>query len=148
MGLVRKAVATLAAAVGLLGLASGTASAAEVDPWPTVCTSDIGCDSWAKGGAVVWDNRTAEVSGSVLDSSAYSNEWVVVYFDAFAGDTKIDSTTRSVYNEERPFRFDIGDPTLVGGINRVRIQVCAIFPEKWPFKACGPQHNEWRGEWT
>jgi hypothetical protein len=148
MGPVRRGIAVLAAAAGLLGLGSGTATAAEVDPWPIVCSSNVGCTSWAKGGAVVWFNRTAEVSGTVRDSSVSQYEWVTVYFDAFAGSTKVDSDTRTARNEDLPFRFPIGDPDLVGGIDRVRIQVCAHFPATWPFKECGPQHNEWRGEWT
>ncbi|MBM7787969.1 hypothetical protein [Tenggerimyces flavus] len=148
MGIQRRGIAMFAAAAAMVGVGSGTASAAEVDHWPIVCSANTGCPDWAKGGAVVWGNRTAEVSGSVRDSSKSQYEWVTVYFDAFAGSTKIDSTSRTANNEERPFRFFIGDPNLVGGIDRVRIQVCGHFPATWPFEECGPQYNVWRGEWT
>lgn len=142
----RRGIAVLAAAAAMVGVGSGAASAAEVDPWPLVCSSNVGCTTWAKGGAVVWGNRTAEVSGTLHDGSSSDYEWATIYIDAFAGSTKIDSTTRTANDVDRPFRFFVGDPDLVGGIDRVRIQVCAHFPATWPFKECGPQHNEFRGE--
>ncbi|MEU0792958.1 hypothetical protein ABZ342_23040 [Amycolatopsis sp. NPDC005961] len=60
------------------------------------------------------------------------------HFDAFAGAKKIDSrvTTRDTAD------FLIGDPDLVGGINRIRSQAC-ITGDGGAFK-CSDQWNDIR----
>jgi hypothetical protein len=66
-----------------------------------------------------------------------------IYVEGFAGAVKVDSETRTVNNGERPFRFPVGDPDRVGGMDRIRIQVCVHFPEE-PYKECSGQLNEIR----
>ena len=59
--------------------------------------------------------------------------------EAFAGATKIDTQSGSVTDGERSYNFTIGDPDLVGGINRIRITVCTPSPTN-----CGAPLNVWR----
>ncbi|MFE7709335.1 hypothetical protein ACFU6I_26855 [Streptomyces sp. NPDC057486] len=48
-----------------------------------------------------------------------------VYFEAYAGTTKIASTTRTASTHNRvSYSFPIGDPDLVGGFDRLKIQIC------------------------
>ncbi|HEY8987332.1 MAG TPA: hypothetical protein VIU15_48200, partial [Streptomyces sp.] len=81
-------------------------------------------------GTITWYNRTANVTGTVADHQ--NNAYTVAYFEAFAGSTKIDSQTRSANNESdlgeyRSFSFTIGDPDLVGGIDRIKVTVCTHY---------------------
>lgn len=147
MGSVRRGVAVLAATGAAMGFGVGQASASVQwanDQWSWVCSSPIDnqCVHGSDGG-VAWGQRTAELSGSLWDDDTNSSTYTKIYFDAFAGSTKVDSDFRTVNNREIPFRFDIGDPDLVGGIDRIRIQVCVHFPE-WPYKECSEQDNELR----
>jgi hypothetical protein len=93
------------------------------------------CLSWSGGlciegveGDITWHNRTATVTGIVQDNG---EGYATGYFEAFAGDTEIDSTTRSAddtgsLGTPRAFSFVIGDPNLRGGIDRIKIQFCNI----------------------
>lgn len=54
---------------------------------------------------------------------------LIALFEAYAGNAKVDTETRSANDESdlgsvRTFGFTIGDPDLVGGINRIRVTVC------------------------
>ncbi|MBM7787968.1 hypothetical protein [Tenggerimyces flavus] len=147
MGLGRRGIAVFVAAVAALGLGSGSASAASVqwatDPFPEVCASpvDPACDAGAGDGYIKWGNRTAGIKGYVWDFDEDPADYTKVYFDAFAGSTKVDSDFRTANGQYRPFgEFPIGDPNLVGGIDRVRIQVCSHFP-LWPYKECSAPVN-------
>jgi hypothetical protein len=82
-------------------------------------------------GHIVWANRSASIDGEVHSprQEPRCDEIIrstTAFFEAYAGATKIDSTTRTVnYPGIRDFPgFSIGDPDLVGGINRIKIQVC------------------------
>lgn len=150
MGIARRGIAVFAAAAALLVAGSGNASATSVawatDPFPEVCSSwaDPACDNGAGDGYIKWSNRTAGIKGYVWDFGADPASYTKVYFDAFAGSTKVDSDFRTANGENRPFgEFAIGDPNLVGGIDRVRIQVCTHFPD-WPYKECSAQFNVFR----
>lgn len=52
-----------------------------------------------------------------------------VFFDAYQGATRVDSQARSTVFADAPksFRFDIGNPNLVGGIDRIKITICGYF---------------------
>jgi hypothetical protein len=81
-------------------------------------------------GSITWYNRTARIEGAV-STGAWIEDWLdhtTAYFEAYAGATKIDSTTWTA-GKRTPepiihFTFTIGDTDLVGGINRIKITVC------------------------
>jgi hypothetical protein len=128
MNFFRRAAAIAGAAVAVVAVGQGTASASvqwDNDVWGPICVIDD-CDFGGAEGAVTWGNRTAEVSGHVWDYESAATESTVAYFTAYAGSTAIQGTTRAAHNEDRSFRFTIGDPDLVGGVNRVKIQICYV----------------------
>ncbi|MFI5606741.1 hypothetical protein [Amycolatopsis sp. NPDC051903] len=59
-------------------------------------------------------------------------------FTAFAGSTKVDSEIANKPGET----FTIGDPNRVGGINRIRTQVCVTSTDGQ--FGCGAQWNDIR----
>jgi hypothetical protein len=64
------------------------------------------------------------LQGSLNDYD-YDGYGTTVFFDAFAGSTKVDSDHRDVVpGGGIPYHFIIGDPNLAGGFDRLRIQVC------------------------
>jgi hypothetical protein len=94
--------------------------------------SVVGCgnggDTW---GRITWHNRTATVTGTVWDRTCRT-VYSEVRFKAFADRVLIDTETRSANNdvdssldEWRDFEFTIGDTNLVGGIDRVFVELCA-----------------------
>ncbi|GLY41587.1 hypothetical protein Amsp01_076100 [Amycolatopsis sp. NBRC 101858] len=100
------------------------AAASADSAWPNdtfrLCTAQ-GCGGQAIGG-VVWGNRTSTVQGTVADFLARGT---TVYFEAYAGATKIDSETRTASaHDDVPYHFSIGDPDRVGGFDRLKITVC------------------------
>jgi hypothetical protein len=78
-------------------------------------------------GVIRWSNRSAVVDGYVQDDTA-DNSSSQVIFEAFAGATKIDTDNRTANRDSslgafRDFTLTIGDPDLVGGIDRIKITV-------------------------
>ncbi|BCJ41255.1 hypothetical protein GCM10010168_44470 [Actinoplanes ianthinogenes] len=121
-------VATGVAAAALGVFAAPTAAFAatsEVDQ----CGPPIGdgtCSNYVAA-TITWYNRTAGIDGCVYDNFAGA-DFTGVVFEAYAGSTKIDSTTRSANDTVddfgiRCFGFTIGDPDLVGGIDRIKVTV-------------------------
>lgn len=111
----------------------------EVSAFPTTpffsCWDPACLTAFTEGG-ITWFNRTAGVQGQVVDTADPGSTTAI--FEAFAGATKIDTETRTINNDERPFNFTIGDTDLVGGINRIKVTVC-INVAGGPF--CGtPRH--------
>jgi hypothetical protein len=100
-------------------VASATSAAWANDTF-SLCSGS--CNWGAARGTIVWSNRTANVSGSVSDAS--SERHTTVIFDAYAGNTHVDHQTRTASNTTKSYNFPIGDPDLVGGINRILIKVC------------------------
>ncbi|WP_416974603.1 hypothetical protein [Streptomyces sp. 4F14] len=143
----RKASAVLLAACGTLGIAvAAPASAAD---YPTdsffVSKTDGSTTNSYTSGTITWYNRTAGITGAVVDLQA--GAYTVAYFEAFAGATKIDSQTRSANDESdlgqrRTFTFTIGDSDLVGGIDRVKVTVCTHYPSA---TFCSAPENYSRG---
>jgi len=87
-------------------------------------------------GSFTWYNRTANVQGHVVDLGWGSTTAI---FEAYAGDRKIDSETRTANDTtdltwNRSFNFTIGDTDLVGGINLIKVTVCKNMTG---FRPCG-----------
>lgn len=133
------------AVVGMVLGATAPAHAYPTSPF-SACedSSAVSCESAYTEGGIIWYNRTAGVQGHVVDIGIGSTTAV---FEAFAGATKIDSTTRTANDEsslggDRSFNFTIGDPNLVGGIDRVRVTVCINYPNGT--RPCGTPTHVWR----
>jgi hypothetical protein len=116
-------VATMAA--GVLALSFVQAGQAGASAWPndTWDVSSVGYEALSVG-AVTWANRTATLKGHVQDDGGILSS--TVFFTAYAGSTKVDSDTRTASpGQDRSFSdVTIGDPDLVGGFDRLKIQVC------------------------
>ena len=125
--LVRRAVATAAVAAGVAGGGAVAPAAATVQYavdtfytcMPETCLVRV-------EGTVTWHNRTATITGKVTNGLGGSATGT---FIAYAGTTTIDRTTRTASGvSTTPFSFVIGDPDLVGGINKVRIVITHYSP--------------------
>lgn len=125
--------ALLISMFGVVGVVLGAAAPAYAYPVTPFynCYNGAGACSYAyTEGSIVWYNRTAGIQGHVVDVGTGSTTAV---FEAFAGSTKIDSTTRTANDEtslggDRSFNFTIGDTDLVGGIDRIKVTVCVTEP--------------------
>ena len=106
-------------ALGAVPVASASAGGWANDPF-SMCSST--CAKGAAKGTIVWGNRTANVNGSVTDAPGELH--TTVKFDAYAGNTLVDHETRSATSTTKSYNFPIGDPDLVGGVNRILIEVC------------------------
>jgi hypothetical protein len=126
--LLRRAAATAAVTAGIAAGGAVVPAAATVQyavdsfrtcmDWDTAATG--GCVIRAEG-SVTWHNRTATITGKVINGHGQS---ATAFFRAYAGSTKIDETTRTASGvSTTPFSFVIGDPDLVGGINRITISI-------------------------
>ncbi|TWD81383.1 hypothetical protein FB561_2496 [Kribbella amoyensis] len=153
MGFFERGIAVTAASAAVIGLCQSTASASVqwtndtfdvCAPFPYDYSPSAGfpCTNRSYGG-IVWGNRTARIQGAVTDDWRL-NSSTVVYFDAFAGSTKVEGTVRRSEGNSVSFNFYIGDPDLVGGIDRIRIQVCHYRPPTDPIGKCSTQYNEIR----
>jgi hypothetical protein len=136
---VRALVTVLVAAATLVVGAASASAAPSGATWAvdsySVC-ADPDCYVLTYG-TVVWANRTATVDGTVSDLT--SSGIASVHFDAFASTTKVDSETIDyVLKPGEEYTFVIGDPNRVGGIDRVRVQVCWRDSRS---RECGPQVN-------
>ncbi|MEU0093124.1 hypothetical protein [Kribbella sp. NPDC006257] len=117
---VRRAVAVGVAAVAAAGGATVPAAATTqfaVDHF-RVCMDEATNDcSTRVEGSITWGQRTAIVTGKVINGEGGS---ATAAFSAYAGSKRIDHTTRTASGvSTTPFSFVIGDPNLVGGINRI-----------------------------
>lgn len=121
------AAAAIAAAAGMI-LSAAPAEAGAQAGWPNdtfrLCDyrpATTNCDGQTIGG-IIWGNRTSTLQGRLID---HGGTGTTVFFDAFAGATKVDSDTRHVAAlGDIPYNFVIGDSTVPGGVDRVRVQVC------------------------
>jgi hypothetical protein len=139
---VRKRTFALTSAVTLLlgsTINAVPANATDTKFWACVHES---CEGSQTTGFITWLNRTATLSGGVSKPEGVEYS-VTAIFDAFAGTTKVDTQTRTLRSPDylMSIGFTIGDPNLVGGIDRIRVQICEndLTP---PF--CGVQQNFWR----
>jgi hypothetical protein len=132
-------VVTLLAAAMSLGVAAPASAA--VTEFTVTDDTPVNYPSWTIG-TITWNNRTAYVSGDVFVGSDWDCGQAV--FEAFAGSTKIEVQTRTAcwttYPEGyRHFGFNIGDPDLRGGINRIKITIC-----NYPGRICGRSRHFYR----
>ena len=77
----------------------------------------------AAEGTITWFNRSANVSGH-MTTGAFSTS-VTFYFEAYAGSTKVDSTTRTARGTDsawQSFNFTLDASDLVGGFDRIKMQ--------------------------
>ena len=137
----RVAICTTAVAAGILGL---SAPAQAADRFFITCIADGDCSS-STYGDITFYNRTAQVTGTVFDSTAGSTTAV---FEAFVGDTKTGSQTRFADNEgstgaNRGFNFTIGNSQVAGDVTRIKITVCKNF--KQANERCGRADHYNRG---
>lgn len=121
---IRAALASLPAVVlAIVGPAQASAT--------TTRASDVMLNCWGEcevgvDGTITWGQRTAWLSGNVINRNPTPG-CVTVYFRAFAGSTVIDRDTRTncggadPEDPYVPFGFSIGDPDLVGGVNRIAV---------------------------
>lgn len=128
---------SMLAAAGLAVASAAPAQAANTDAF-SVCVSAF-CSLSYTDGTITWYNRTANVAGKVVDIGSGSTQAI---FKAYAGTTQIGLTETRTANDEsslgspRSFNFGMGDSNLVGGINRITIQVCAL-----DGTVCSPVHT-------
>lgn len=108
-----------AAGLAVAGLGLGQLPASAAPAWAgdhfKLCVPGFDCDLVYIEGWITWGNRTASVRVDHRNSGGTLSG----HFTAFAGATKVDSEV--TYSDTR---FDIGNPNLVGGINRIRSQAC------------------------
>ncbi|MFI2430457.1 hypothetical protein [Streptomyces sp. NPDC018693] len=136
----RRVTVGLLAACAALGVAVAPASAADY-PTDHFVVAKTNSTTW---GDITWYNRTANIKGTVSD---HTTGYSTAIFEAFAGSTKIDSETRSANDtsslgEWRDFNFTIGDPDLVGGIDRIKITLCTYYSSG---RVCSDPENYSRG---
>ncbi len=121
---------TGAVAAAALVTATTPATASPAATWPNdtfvVCVPVAPCPAQSNGG-IVWSNRSALVKGQIR---SLSGSGTTVYFEAYAGSTKVDSDTRTAGpGEDVPFDVSLSTD-VVGGFNRVKIQICLPGPSK------------------
>ncbi|WP_406052207.1 hypothetical protein [Kribbella sp. NBC_00889] len=110
------------AAVGAAIAAGGAAIPAEatVQYAPDhfkVCLYFNGLCKMYVEGDIVWGNRTATVTGNVVNQVGNS---ATATFEGYAGTTYVDTDTRTASGvHTTPYSFVSGDPNLVGGINKI-----------------------------
>lgn len=150
MSLLRKTIAVLAAGAAVAGIGQSAALASSQSPNDTfdICGPTpydyhegpgLPCVNRSYGG-IVWNNRTAQIQGAVTDDVDLWST-TIVFFDSFAGDTKVEGIQRRSERGSVSFNFPIGDLNLVGGIDRVRIQICHYRPPTDPAGKCTRQYN-------
>lgn len=130
----------------LLAMALGTPAEAGTLTEPEPVDSYVDCTDWIPCDgqvslSVIWLNRTARVQGHI-DDLAGDGLSTTVFVEAYAGAKKIAGTTRTASDwESVDFNFVIGDPNLVGGIDRIKLQIC------WSgaYKCSVPQHAHRNG---
>lgn len=124
----------LASAIATAGMAAVTAvpaQAANTDPF-FVCLPAY-CETTYTKGTITWHNRTATVTGEVVD---IGTGYTVATFAAYANDGINvvhvgEDQTRSANDESelgwrRTFSFTLGDTNRVGGFNQALLDVCWI----------------------
>jgi len=133
MAIKRWLVAAALAVAGLsLGQLPANAAPAYASDHFKLCIDGWDCRTVYLEGWIYWGNRTARMT---VD---HQGATMTGHFDAFAGSRKIDSRVTIADTEY----FSIGDPDLVGGINRIRSQAC-ISGDGGAFK-CSDQWNDIR----
>ena len=137
--LLRRAVTTAAVAASIAAGGATVPAAAAVQYAPDhfkVCMYVSGTCKVYVEGDIVWGNRTATITGNVVNGAGGS---ATAFFDAYAGSTFVDEDTRTASGvKTTPFSFVSGDTNLVGGINLIYTQlgyapdsVHYVYTEPW-----------------
>jgi hypothetical protein len=77
----------------------------------------------AAEGTITWNNRSANVSGQMFTGLTSTN--VTFFFEAYAGSTKVASTTRTARGTDgnwQGFAFTLDASNVVGGFDRIKMQ--------------------------
>lgn len=123
---IKKLAAGALAATAVAVAAPGIAHADEVRYF-SVC--DTECDNFTEG-SITWHNRTATISGRVVDRGA---GFTTAKFRAFANGRQVgaevsryadDASTNPDLKSPREIGFGIGDTTLPGGIDKITVLLC------------------------
>jgi hypothetical protein len=121
----RDEIAGTAMATSVTGLTGSSSSTTQFSVCGKSASGATDCGSSRTWGEIIWGNRTAQIDGGVADAGAGST---TARFVAYAGKTLVESTTRTADDSGTPnpalFKFTIGNPNLVGGINRIQITAC------------------------
>lgn len=121
-------------AVGVLAAAAVAVTApatAHADPVRNffLCDSGLNCENYTSG-TITWHNRTATVSGHVVDKGA---GFTIAKFQGYAGTTPVgpqesryvdDASANPNLTSPRKIGFGLGDTNKPGGINRILIELC------------------------
>lgn len=123
---IKKFAAGVLAAAAITAVAPATAHADTVTGF-RLCDST--CANYVEG-KVVWHNRTASVSGVVVDKGA---GFTVAKFRAYAGGKQIgdvvsryadDTSTNPDLKSPRTIGFGMGDTNLPGGLDKIAVYLC------------------------
>jgi hypothetical protein len=121
----RDEIAGTAVATSVTGVTGSSSSTTQFSVCGRSASGATDCGSSRTWGEIIWGNRTAQIDGGVADAGAGST---TARFVAYAGKTLVESTTRTADDSGTPnpalFKFTIGNPNLVGGINRIQITAC------------------------
>lgn len=104
-----------------------------------LCIYEGSCEFVSVVGDIAWLDRTAEVSGAVINSGEGTS---TAYFEAYSGSTQIGAEQVTADDEvetigsPRNFRFTVGDPGSADVIDRVRVTICVNIPH---YEDCVPQ---------
>ena len=117
----RRAVATAAVAAGFAAGGATVPAVAAVQYAPDhfkICVDyfGVGCKVYVEGD-IVWYNRTATISGNVVNGAGGS---ATAIFESYAGTTPVTYDTRTASGvKTTPYSFVSGNPNLPGGINKI-----------------------------
>jgi hypothetical protein len=125
---IKKLAAGVLAATAVAVAAPATAHADPVTAFQ-LCDGVSTCNNYVKG-TVTWHNRTATISGYVVDKGA---GFTVAKFRAYANGKQIgddvtrytdDTSTNPDLKSPRKLGFGIGDTNLPGGLDTVGVYLC------------------------
>jgi hypothetical protein len=134
------AILVVASMLIILGAAAPAQAAYPITHFNVNGLDDSSCQFGNTEGDITWYNRTANLSGGVYACTSPAATAVFTAYASDASDSKIETQTRTASGEwdVRGFNFTIGDSNLVGGIYRIKIQVCVGVSPDW---LCGKQYN-------
>ncbi|PWK90888.1 hypothetical protein C8D88_101913 [Lentzea atacamensis] len=126
--IIKKIAAGVLAATAV-AVAAPAAAHADTDTGFALCDTRA-CDNNFVMGKITWHNRTATVSGHVVDSGP---GFTVAKFRAYANGKQIgkevsrytdDASTNPDLKSPRALGFGLGDTNLPGGIDKIAIFLC------------------------
>ena len=120
--------ATIAAAAGLTAVPASVASTADAGRYFMLCMAHNCPTPSYVYGWITWYQRTVNLTGRVSSDSTPSTEYLQARFQAFAGTRQIGPTQTRTATAGNGWAIDysfvMGDPDLVGGVNKIKITLC------------------------